>query len=351
MKIFGFSIYREKGNQDKKNLIVYRDDEENEKERLTIDLFRDGLESIEDPKEPYRFEWAKVIEVALLHPTVAKSLIIRESFMNFCTFKWVDKNGNHIENLDDVLKAKWFRAVKDYAFDSIVTGHELIQLKDLTNIEKPLFEKYPNWLLLTSLNRGLLSSDDTVEKSVDYTDKPYMYANINCRYDKYGHGILLPIIQEIAATSVSQWATETKSFTNTRVFTTGSWEDAQKKNYMSKIDRNRDGILLKQGETFDIVSASNDSSNGHKILNDYLDKQIQGVILGSSISDEKSFVGSVEVQKELLEMIVSRDRDYICDCINDSICLQTYGLIPAGAKLTWEKSSKMSEANQIEMYS
>lgn len=352
MDIFGFSIYRSKKEtkQSKGNIPVTEKDEENVRERLTVKLFSEALQSIESPTEPYRFDYSKCIEVALLHPTIVKSLNIRESFANFCKYKFVDKNGNDLENLDEILKTKWFRHLKKAIYRSIVTGHELIELKDLSDVENPVFDAFPNWLLLTSMNRALNSSNDTIEKSIDYTIAPYVSSNINCRYNKYGKGILTPVLQEVAMSSTAQWSIETKSFTNTRIFTTGSWDDEQVKNYISKIDRNRDGILLKQGETFDIKSADKSSGDSHKALNDYIDKQFQGVILGSSITDEQSFVGSVEVQKDLLEMIVSEDRDYICDCINNSICLTTYGLIPQGAKLVWEKTNKLSEQNQIEMH-
>jgi hypothetical protein len=338
------------GKKDKKKSgivsVDYPEWEINEREKMTAQLFKRAIESIEHPTEPYRFDYSRLVETCILDPVVARSLDLRSHFTRYCEFKFVDKDGNNVEKYDKLIKTDWFQFIVKQAFRSIYTGHEFIQLEGFIE-GVPQFKTYPNWLLLSSLDKALESSTQIAGDAIDYTKSPYQYSNLSFKYNEQGKGILTPLIMDVVFKSVGEWSADTKIYSNVRIFTTNSYDNAQAANYKAKVESPRDYLILKEGESFDFKSADTSASQNHSSLNDYINREIESLILGSAISAEKSFVGAVQVQKEILEMFCASDRDYICSVINASKCLKTFGLIEEGVSLTWSKEDKISEDNAI----
>ena len=151
-------------------------------------------------------------------------------------------------------------------------------------------------------------------------------------------GLLSNVVQYVMDKPLPVWVSHANRFsTLTRVLKTSSENAAKLKAGYKMLSNQMKNNFIILGEDDDLKFEGDTRSNItiYRDLTDYCDQSISKAILGtSSTTDEKSYVGSAEIHKSILDMIIEADRTYINRMLNDVLLpkLILFGLAEEGTR-------------------
>jgi hypothetical protein len=250
----------------------------------------------------------------------------------------INEEATKLIKLPSGATSKWFRNFMSYTLDSIFWGYELIAINVKDN--KIYVKKMPERNLIPS--RNVLLKDTRgglVEGNViDYTKGKYDLVMCKVSYtgDKNDLGLLSGCAPYFFSKATNSWKMHADKFGMlTRVLKTNTEnKDKMASGYQAMKNQMRanfvtigpDDELTFEGDTRSNITI-------YKDLNKYCDENISKVLLGqTSTTDEKSFSGSSEVHQNVLENIITSDREFVETVVNDQLIpkLQMLGMLPAG---------------------
>lgn len=151
-------------------------------------------------------------------------------------------------------------------------------------------------------------------------------------------GLLSNCIQYCLDKPLPVWVSHANRFsTLTRVLKTSSENAAKLKAGYKMFSNQMKNNFIILGEEDDLKFEGDTRSNItiYRDLTDYCDQSISKAILGtSSTTDEKSYVGSAEIHKSILDMIIESDRIFINRMLNDVLLpkLILFGIMEEGTR-------------------
>ena len=151
-------------------------------------------------------------------------------------------------------------------------------------------------------------------------------------------GLLSNVVQYVMDKPLPVWVSHANRFsTLTRVFKTSSDNAAKLKAGYKMLSNQLKNNFIIIGENDDLKFEGDTRSNItiYRDLTDYCDQSISKAILGtSSTTDEKSYVGSAEIHKSILDMIIEADRTYVNRMLNDVLIpkLVLFGIVGEGTR-------------------
>lgn len=165
-------------------------------------------------------------------------------------------------------------------------------------------------------------------------------------------GLLSNCVQYVMDKPLPVWVSHANRFsTLTRVLKTSSENAAKLKAGYKMLSNQMKNNFIILGEDDELKFEGDTRSNItiYRDLTDYCDQSISKAILGtSSTTDEKSYVGSAEIHKSILDMIIEADRTYINRMLNDVLVpkLIIFGIVEEGTRFNLV-SNNSSEIDKL----
>lgn len=290
-----------------------------------VQKWRNATTSAESILNPQRFNLYRVYNDIVLDAHLTAAMQQRKNLILSRNFKIVDKAGKENEEKTKLIKKKWFREFLDLAMDSRFYGHSLIQFDSLENDEFKEVELVPRIYVKPEFH--IVVEYPTNLVGIDYLESPYKEWCIGVGKSR-DLGLLLkaaPLViwkkNAIGAWSVFQDAFGTplvKGKTNTR-------DEATRLNMENAVRSLSTGLSVVMDTDDEIDLLETTKQDAHQVFDMLIQRcnsELSKLILGqTSTMDEKSFVGSAEVQERVLQGYAELDEHFIEGVLN-------YQLIP-----------------------
>lgn len=300
--------------------------------RITTDMarYKVSVQSAENIYNHQRYQLYQIYEAVEIDSHYSAVKQQRKNLTlsrNFCVF---GPDGEVNEEKTKLIRTKWFREYLDLCLDSIFWGHSLIQFDSLININNK--DEFKDIYLVPRMyvkpEYHIVTSDYAAIKGTDYLD--FVWRNWLIGVGKpHDLGLLMKIapLQIWKKNAMGTWAEFIEKFgLPIRVGKTNVRDEATRFN-MEKTLRDMsvglyavidpdDEIEIKEG------GARQDAFEVFDKMIERCNSEMTKLILGQTgTTDEKSFVGSAEVQERVLYAYAELD-EHMIDGINN------YQLIP-----------------------
>jgi hypothetical protein len=239
------------------------------------------------------------------------------------TFCVVDKSGNEQEEKTKLLQSKWFRDFIDNALDSQYWGYSLIQFDSLIDDKfndidlvpriyvKPEFSLVvPTWAAIAGIN---------------YTEQPYSDWCIGVG-KKRDLGLLMKAVPLVLwkKNAIGAWSVYQDAYgVPLAVGKTNSRDEVTRANLENTLKSLSTGLsaVMDVDDTIELLETK--KPDAHQVFDAMINRcnsELSKLILGQTATmDEKSFVGSAEVQERVLMQVGESDEFFILNVLNDQL--------------------------------
>ncbi|CAB4191878.1 Protein of unknown function DUF935 [uncultured Caudovirales phage] len=145
--------------------------------RQDIKKWRDAITSAENPLTPQRQLLYTLYRDLDLDSQVTTAWNKRKDCIKLREFDIYDKDGNENEAASAIFESEWFLRFMDYALDSILWGHSLVELGDVINGMFCELELVPRINVVPE--RGIVVAAPGLMEGVSYLEEPYNIWNIS----------------------------------------------------------------------------------------------------------------------------------------------------------------------------
>lgn len=265
------------------------------------------------------------------------------------SFRFIDKKGEEIEDKDGLLKQTWFRHFLNYSLDSLAWGHSLIQLKDIVNNTITGVELIPRQFVKPELH--IVSQTWTDITGNDYLESPFKEWCISVG-DSHSLGLYMKaaplIIWKQAA--LGAWAEYQEVFGSPmRYLKTNVLDAATKQSGIDMMENMSSATWAVIDTNDELIVSESSKADAFRVFDEMINRvnsEIAKLFLGQTgTTDEKSYVGSAEVQERILESYEENDEHFILSVINDELIpkLKALGIqIPEGAKVSASEKEELT---------
>jgi hypothetical protein len=363
----------EVNNQNKKKKISSGKQIENSdlfRKTFTIADWSDAVDIAEDVDFPERIELARLYKNLIDDDSIFQTMQIRTSKSVKGSLKIVDKENNEIEGITDQFfkpdgnPLKWFRDWMKLQVDAKYYGAVLIAFGDIKDNKFESVKKVDY--------KNVVPEKNLIIRNTDYAtygnganmipfDRPPIADWCYLVHD--GDPRSLGLLNKCAPyyiwknDSLGNWSLFQELFgVDTKVGKTDT-SDPERRKDMDAALANSEGAAYITIHTDDevefVASKVGDSYNTFKEPNLYYDKAINKIILGqTSLAEDKSFVGSAEIQEEAGQDVIMFDKFDISDNFEEQLIpfMQFHGMIPEGDYfLIWDMQEKVTMSEMAEI--
>jgi len=295
---------------------------------------------------PQRALLYKVYQNIVLDAHLTAAINQRKNLTMCLDYDVVDKEGNENEELENIIEQKWFRDFIDFSLDSIFWGYSLIQFDSIIedsfkNVELvPREYVKPEFHIVTNTYADLTGTD--------YLEAPFRNWCIGVGKPK-DLGLLMKAAPLIIwkTNAMGAWSEYIEVFgTPIRIGKTDV-RDKETADNMENMLRNMGVAAYGMFDTGDLIElVESNKSDAYNVFNEMIGRcnsEISKLILGQTgTMDEKSFVGSAEVQERVLEKVGYNDEIFIENVLNTQ-------LVPMLTRLgIWKEGFKIKVAKDQE---
>lgn len=265
------------------------------------------------------------------------------------SFRFVDKKGEEIEDKDGLLKQTWFRHFLNHSLDSLAWGHSLIQLKDIVNNTITGVELIPRQFVKPELH--IVAQTWTDITGNDYLESPFKEWCISVG-DSHSLGLYMKaaplIIWKQAA--LGAWAEYQEVFGSPmRYLKTNVLDAATKQSGIDMMENMSSATWAVIDTNDELIVSESSKADAFRVFDEMINRvnsEIAKLFLGQTgTTDEKSYVGSAEVQERILESYEENDEHFILGVINDELLpkIKALGIqIPEGAKVSASEKEELT---------
>jgi phage gp29-like protein len=293
--------------------------------RQNIAQFKMALNQAESIRYPQRYNLYRIYNESVLDSHLSAAIQQRKHLTLCKDFEVLDSNGEVNEDKTKQLNKKWFRDYLDLALDSIFWGHSLIQFDSIIEDEFKCVDLIPRIYVKPEFHIVTENYSDLTGE--DYLELPYKNWLIGA-----GKPRDLGLLSKVAAlviwkrNALGAWAEFIEVFGNPLRIGKTDVRDAVTRNNMADMLKNMSvaayGVFDRDDDIELKESSKQDAFNVFDMMIQRCNSEISKAILGQTATmDEKSFVGSAEVQERVLEKVAYSDEALIAGINN-------YQLIP-----------------------
>lgn len=274
-----------------------------------------------------------------------KNKIKRKEFMV------VNPDGSEDEDATRILEKEWFFRYLDWNIEAPFFGFSLIELGDMIDDGFPKIQLVPRVNVVPDVKKVKF---DTMRfsqgmKAIDYTKPPYSDWTVFIGTQKG-----LGLYNIIAPTAIAKKHVMAAMWEYTEIFgmpirqgMTDIHDPDRRLNMERMLDNMGSaawGVFDRDDEIQLVESVDSDASvflDPIKLANDEISKTLMG---STGMMDEKSFVGSAEVQERLFsELIVSYQRQIMFDMNNKLMPIMTrLGIFKEGQRFKWKQEESLT---------
>lgn len=269
-------------------------------------------------------------------------------------FKLVSKTGKERdEEAEKLFKTVWFQDFIKIVLDSKFDGTKLIEiiktneegfLTEVTEIEQPYF----------NAKKGIILKEPGMTSGDDYRNGPLStyYIQIGKNYKDLGLRHLMAPIILAKKLGLGSWLDFIEKYGVPPLFVTTDREDDERLLELFEMATNfkSNNFMIGRGnEKFEIPNIS--STNSQEAFDGLIkrgDNEISKRILGGTgLTDEKGFVGSVEIQFELAQFRFTSDKILVRNIVNEKLIPLLIKLSPVYSSLAnfdfeWDDEDEMT---------
>lgn len=313
--------------------------------RQDIAKWRSAVQYAENINSPQRRLLYELYNDVMLDSHLTACVNQRKSLTMCLDFDVVDK-GNKNEKLETIIQNKWFRDFIDLSLESIFYGHSLIQFDSIIENSFKNVELVPREYVKPEFH--IVTENYSALTGVDYLEKPYSNWCIGVGKPR-DLGLLMKAAPLVIwkKNALGAWSEFIEVFgTPLRIGKTNVRDEETRANMEDMLK----GMGVASYGVFDtddlielVESGKTDSYNVFDMMINRCNSEISKLILGQTATmDEKSFVGSAEVQERILNKLGYNDEFFLENVLNNQ-------LIPMLTKLgIWVDGYKIKVAKDQE---
>lgn len=320
--------------------------------RQDIASWLSALRSAESIYNPNRTQLYRLYKDIVLDAHVSACIDQRKNLVKSLEF-YIELNDEENEELTKLIETKWFRDFMDYALDSIYYGYSLVQFEDIVNNTFKDVSLIPRQYVKPEFH--IVVSDTSALTGTDYLEMPYANWAIGV-----GNKCDLGLLAKVAPLfiwkkgAMGAWAEFSEKFgTPIRIGRTDK-TDAQTVNKMEDMLRNMATSAWGLFGTEDMIELiETNKSDAHQVFDMLVQRcnsEISKLILNQTgTTDEKSYVGSAEVQERILKNVGYNDQFMFENVCNTQLVpmMQRLGLLPDGAKICVEGEEDLKPEDKL----
>jgi hypothetical protein len=318
--------------------------------RQSIATWRAAVTSAESIANPQRYMLYKTYQDIIIDAHLTAAVNQRKALTLSKEFE-VYVNGEENEELTKMLKSKWFRDFIDYSLDSIYYGYSLIQFDSIIENQFKAVELVPREYVKPEFH--IVTNNYSSIVGTDYLEAPYRNWCIGVGKER-DLGLLMKAAPLVIwkKNAMGAWAEFSEVFGSPiRIGKTNVRDEetrASMETWLRDLGTSAYGVF----DTDDIIeiieSNRTDAYQVFDMMIQRCNSEISKLILNQTATmDEKSFVGSAEVQERVLDKVGYSDEYFIEGVLNYQLVpmMQRLNLLPEGTKI---KCSNEEELTLIE---
>jgi len=261
-------------------------------------------------------------------------------------------NGEESEDLEKIIKQKWFRDFLDYALDSMFYGHSLIQFDSVVNDAFKAVELVPREYVKPEFH--IVTNTYADLSGTDYLEAPYNNWCIGVGKPK-DLGLYLKAAPLVIwkKNALGAWSEFVEIFGSPIRIGKTNVRDEQTRANMESYLRNMAVASYGVFDTDDLIelveSNRSDAFQVFDMMIQRCNSEISKLILGQTGTlDEKAYVGSAEVQERVLKNVAYNDEFFIEGVLNYQLVpmMTRLGIFPEGVKITVKAEDDLSLIEQ-----
>lgn len=286
-----------------------------------------------DPENPDRSSLRTLYENLMLDNHLASVIDSRILFCQRSTFKIVNENGDENEELTKLLERTWFEELVRLVLMSRFQGTTLIELFDVDEVgELSNVDEIP--LGYFNPKKGIITKAPGDDKGWPYKDGAMANYYMQVGKDR-DLGMLAQVAPIVLAKKLGlgAWLDFVEKYGVPPLFITTDREDDNRLNQLFEAAQNfkSNHFMVGRGnEKFEVPSISSNNPSGAfdpliERANSEISKRFLG---GTGLTDEKGFVGSVEIQFKLAKDRFESDKLMIKNVMNKRVFPRLVKLSP-----------------------
>ena len=320
------------------------------RQRNDMKNYKDAVASAENWQFPNRYPLLQIYINAVNDAQWSAAFQQRKNLTLCKKFNVLNPDGNVNEEKTKLLQKRWFREYLDLALDSIAWGFSLIQFGDFNKTEQEFtnIELIPRQFVKPELHIVVPSWGDI--EGTDYLTDGWENWVLGIGKPK-DLGLLLKAAPLIMwkTSALGAWAEYQSKFgTPFRYVQTDIRDDKTRKNAESMMNDwgvspwavfDRDDVVQM------LESAKQDAHNVFDAMISRVNSEIAKlVLLQTGTTDEKSYVGSAEVQERILKSLGESDEYLISGWNNYQLVplLAKHGVLDLGDRIEAEPADALS---------
>lgn len=332
------------------------------REREDVGKWRQALLFAEDPTNPDRSELIKIYKDVDLDGHITGIIGAIKNKIKAKSFMIIDSNGEKDENKTALFEKEWFFKFIDFAIEAPFWGYSLIQLGDIKEDGFPEIELIPREYVVPELEivkKDLhISHNRTEQNAFFYNEMPlkdwFIFIGNKKDMGLFNKATPHALSKKNLFTEMWQYSELfgmpiRKGHTDTK--------DPKRRKYMEKMLKNMGSAawgVFDFDDKIDFIETGKGGDatkvfiNPIKLSNEEISKLFAGQV---ATFDEKSFVGSAEVQERIFnELIVSYMRN-LKFLINNKLITRMvkHRMIPFGFSFKWEIEELLSIINKAKI--
>lgn len=323
----------------------------------SITIWKNAVSMATDPEEPDRTDLADLYNNLMLDNHLASVIESRILFCQRSKYKFVDASGKENKEISKLFERPWFDSLIYKVLFSIFQGTTLLEFFDFNDEGELLRVNEIPQRCFNPYKRIIFKAPGDLSQVWDY-DSPELKTQFLQIGDDDDLGELerLAIIVLSKKLGFGSWLDYIEKYGVPSLFINTDREDANRFMElvnMAKNFKSNNFVVTRGNETTSIQTPSGAGVAPFKELYTLCDEQISKRILGGSgITDEKSFVGSAEIQFKLAQDRFESDKKFFKHIFNAEIRPRLAKLSPIYAALEhytfeWDDTESMTQEQQI----
>lgn len=314
----------------------------------TYKLAVTAAESLISPQRRQLYTIYKNIELDA-HLTAA---VNQRKNLTLCKDFDVLLNGEESEDLEKIIKQKWFRDFIDYSLDAIFYGHSLIQFDSVVNDAFKAVELVPREYVKPEFH--IVTNTYADLTGADYLEAPYNNWCIGVGKPK-DLGLYLKAAPLVIwkKNALGAWSEFVEIFGSPIRIGKTNVRDEETRSNMENYLRNMAVASYGVFDTDDLIElVESNRSDAYQVFdmmvtrcNSEISKLINNQ---TSTLDEKSFVGSAEVHERILQQVSYQDEFFIEGVLNYQLVpmMTRLGIFPEGVTISVKAEDDLSLIEQ-----
>lgn len=261
-------------------------------------------------------------------------------------------NDEENEELEQIIKQKWFRDFLDYSLDSIFYGYSLIQFDSIVNDIFKCVELVPREYVKPEFH--IVTKDTSALSGQDYLIPPYSNWCIGVGKPK-DLGLYLKAAPLVIwkKNALGAWSEFVEIFGSPIRIGKTNVRDEETRANMEQYLKNMAVASYGVFDTDDLIElVESNRSDAYQVFDMMIQRcnsEISKLILGQTGTlDEKAYVGSAEVQERVLQKVAYNDEFFIEGVLNYQLVpmMIRLGLFPEGAKIKVKTEEELTLLDQ-----